>query len=133
MTLWLNAPTKQAQLNAAINEQVQKYIGGELLRLVEFALDGVCDCRVDDAPFVIDINYAAAFPDAYLRSEVRLEIGPLALWLPLSKLQLEFLRYVLDELTGSSRYQGLRVGLRWDPFCSPRTGGSDPDRSTDPI
>ncbi|MET0106672.1 MAG: hypothetical protein ABW072_16290 [Sedimenticola sp.] len=30
----------------------------------------------------IDINYPAAFPDDYLRSEVRLEIGPLAPWLP---------------------------------------------------
>lgn len=74
--------TKQAQLNTAINEQAQKYIGGELLRMVESALDGVCGCRVDDDPFVIDINYPAAFPDDYLRSEVRLEIGPLASWLP---------------------------------------------------
>ena len=74
--------TKQAQLNAAINEQAQKYIGGELLGMVESAFDGVCDCRVDDDPFVIDINYPAAFPDDYLRSEVRLEIGPLASWLP---------------------------------------------------
>jgi hypothetical protein len=75
--------TKQAQLNAAINAQAQKYIGGELLRLVEAALDGVCGCRIDvDDPFVIDINYPAAFPDEYLRSEVRLEIGPLASWLP---------------------------------------------------
>jgi hypothetical protein len=75
--------TKQAQLNTAINKQAQKYIGGELLRLVEAALNDVCGCRVDvDDPFVIDINYPAAFPDDYLRSEVRLEIGPLASWLP---------------------------------------------------
>lgn len=75
--------TKQAQLNAAIKAQAQKYIGGELLRLVEAALDGVCSCRVDvEDPFVININYPAAFPDEYLRSEVRLEIGPLASWLP---------------------------------------------------
>ncbi|MBL3529457.1 MAG: nucleotidyl transferase AbiEii/AbiGii toxin family protein [gamma proteobacterium endosymbiont of Lamellibrachia anaximandri] len=74
--------TKQAQLNTAINEQAQQYIGGELLRLVEVALDGVCGCGVDDDPYVIDINYPAAFPDDYLRPEVRLEIGPLASWLP---------------------------------------------------
>jgi hypothetical protein len=75
--------TKQAQFNAAINEQAQQYIGGELLRLVKAALDGVCDCRVDvDDPFVIDVNYPAAFPDDYLRPEVCLEIGPLASWLP---------------------------------------------------
>ena len=35
-----------------------------------------------DDPFVIDINYPAAFSDDYFRSEVRLEIGPLASWLP---------------------------------------------------
>ncbi|MES9901415.1 MAG: nucleotidyl transferase AbiEii/AbiGii toxin family protein [Sedimenticola sp.] len=75
--------TKQAQLNAAINAQAQQYIGGELLRLVEEALDGVCGCRADaDDPYVIDINYPAAFPDDYLRPKVRLEIGPLASWLP---------------------------------------------------
>ena len=75
--------TKQAQLNTAINEQAIKYIGGELLRLVEAVLDGVCGCCVHvDDPFVIDINYPAAFPDDYLRSKVRLEIGPLASWLP---------------------------------------------------
>jgi hypothetical protein len=75
--------TKQAQFNAAINEQAQQYIGEELLRLVEAALDGVCDCRVDvDDPFVIDVNYPAAFPDDYLRPEVCLEIGPLVSWLP---------------------------------------------------
>ena len=75
--------TKQAQLNATINEQTNRYIGGKLLRLVESALDGVDGCRVGaGVPFVIDINYPAAFPDDYLRSEVRLEIGPLASWLP---------------------------------------------------
>ncbi len=58
-------------------------MGGELLRLVEVALDGVCVCRVDaDDRHVIDINYPAAFPDDHLRPEVRLEIGPLASWLP---------------------------------------------------
>lgn len=51
--------------------------------MVEAALDGVCGCRVDvDDPFVIDINYPVAFPDGYLRPEVRLEIAPLASWLP---------------------------------------------------
>jgi hypothetical protein len=75
--------TKQAKLNAVLNEQAQGYINGELLRLVEVALDGVCGCSVDtDDPHVIDINYPSAFPDDYLRPEVRLEIGPLASWLP---------------------------------------------------
>lgn len=81
--------TKQAQLNAELNEQAQRYIGGELLSLVEIALDGVCSCNVDtDDPYVIDINYPSAFPDDYLRPEVRLEIGPLASWLPYEERQI---------------------------------------------
>lgn len=75
--------TKQARLNAAIKEQARKFIGGELLRQVDAVLDDVCDCFVDiDDPFVINVNYPAAFSDDYLRSMVRLEIGPLASWLP---------------------------------------------------
>ena len=75
--------TKQDQLNKSINAKAQQYIGTELLRSVETALNGVCGCRVNaDDPFVIDIDYPAAFHDDYLRSEVRLEIGPLASWLP---------------------------------------------------
>ena len=75
--------TKQARLNATIKEQARKFIGGELLRLVEGALDDARGCLVDvDDPFVINVNYPAAFSDDYLRSVVRLEIGPLASWLP---------------------------------------------------
>ena len=71
--------TRQARLNEAIKEQARLYIDQELSGLIEMALDGVCVCRVDvDDPLVINVNYPAAFPDDYLRSEVRLEIGPLA-------------------------------------------------------
>ena len=75
--------TKQARLNAVIKEQARKFIGGELFKLIEGALDDVCGCFVDlDDLFVINVNYPAAFSDDYLRSVVRLEIGPLASWLP---------------------------------------------------
>ena len=75
--------TKQAQLNTAIREEAKKFIGEELLGRVEAAFDGVCGCHVDIAdPLVINVNYPAAYSDDYLRSEVRLEIGPLASWLP---------------------------------------------------
>lgn len=81
--------TKQVQLNTVLNEQAQQYIDVELLRLVEASLNGVCGCRVDaNDPYVININYPAAFPDDYLRSEVRLEIGPLASWLPYEERQI---------------------------------------------
>lgn len=74
--------TQQDRLNKAINEQAQNYIDGDLLPRVDHALNGVCTCRIDDDPLVINISYPAAFADDYLRSEVRLEIGPLASWVP---------------------------------------------------
>lgn len=74
---------KQEKLNAAINEQAQAYIGSMLLAQVRAALGDVCQCEVDkDDPHVINVRYPAAFPDRYLRPELRLEIGPLAAWLP---------------------------------------------------
>lgn len=74
---------QQEKLASAINEQAQVFIAGELLAQVSAALDGVCRCEIEeDDPHVINIRYPGAFPDAYLRPEVRLEIGPLAAWLP---------------------------------------------------
>lgn len=75
--------SQQEKLNDAINEQAQAFIGGTLLAQVSAALDDVCRCEIEiDDPYVINVRYPAAFPDAYLRPEVRLEIGPLASWLP---------------------------------------------------
>ena len=75
--------TKQDLLNTTIEEQGQQYVGGELLTRVSAALGGVCGCEVErDDPNVINVRYPAAFPDTYLRPELRLEIGPLASWAP---------------------------------------------------
>jgi len=74
--------SKQDKLNKAINEEAQAYIGGKLLESITRVLGGVCGCEADTDPFVIKVNYPAAFSDTYLRPEVRLEIGPLASWLP---------------------------------------------------
>lgn len=78
--------TSQEKLNEAINEQAQAYIGGELLGNISAALGEVCRCEIEiNDLHVINVRYPAAFPDAYLRAEVRLEIGPLASWLPHEK------------------------------------------------
>ena len=74
---------KQEKLNAAINDQAQAVIGGELLTRIAGALGELCQCAIAlDDPHVIEIRYPASFPDRYLRPELRLEIGPLAAWLP---------------------------------------------------
>jgi hypothetical protein len=75
--------SQQTKLNDEINRLAQGYIAGELLEQVKTALGDVCQCGIgEDDPHVIDVRYPAAFSDDYLRSEVRLEIGPLAAWLP---------------------------------------------------
>ncbi|WP_295391309.1 nucleotidyl transferase AbiEii/AbiGii toxin family protein [uncultured Thiodictyon sp.] len=75
--------SKQAKLNDAIDAAALTYIGGPFLELVAEAMDGVCTCQVEsNDPHVIAVTYPAAFSDKYLRPEVRLEIGPLASWLP---------------------------------------------------
>jgi hypothetical protein len=75
--------TQQNKLNDEINRLAQGYIAGDLMERVKTALGDVCQCGIgEDDPHVIDVRYPAAFSDDYLRPEVRLEIGPLAAWLP---------------------------------------------------
>ena len=75
--------SQQDRLNKAIDRQGVAYIAGPLLERISAATAGVCQCAVgaDDA-HVIELRYPAAFSDTYLRPELRLEIGPLAAWLP---------------------------------------------------
>lgn len=81
--LAVRSKAQQDKLNQAINERAQAFIGGELLHRVSMALGDLCRCEIDSSdPQVINVRYPAAFSDRYLRPEVRLEIGPLASWLP---------------------------------------------------
>lgn len=74
--------TKQAKLNKEINERAKEYIAGNLLPIITEIIAPVCRCEGDEDPFVLNVLYSGAFTDGYLRPEVRLEIGPLASWLP---------------------------------------------------
>ncbi len=100
--------TKQEVLNKTIDAKAVDYVGGELLAMISGAVDPICRCTVDGGRHdgghgidgrgddnnkgddrqhhhdghVINVIYPAAFSDAYLRPEVRLEIGPLAAWMP---------------------------------------------------
>lgn len=74
---------KQLKLNQEIDERGQIYIAGEMHRMVSACLAPACSCEVDaDDRHVLNVRYPAAFSDDYLSPEVRLEIGPLASWLP---------------------------------------------------
>lgn len=75
--------SQQVKLNEEINAKALTFIRDELFPRVAAALAGVCVCELENgAPHVVNIRYPGAFPDAYLRPEVRLEIGPLASWVP---------------------------------------------------
>lgn len=81
--LAIRSKSKQDRLNQQISEEAQFFIADSLLTRVQAALSGVCVCEISaEDPHVINVSYPASFPDTYLRPEVRLEIGPLAAWLP---------------------------------------------------
>ncbi len=75
--------SKQAKLNKEINAEAKNYVSSTLLSIIQKCIGEICDCSIDAKdPFVINVKYPAAYSDEYLRPEVRLEIGPLASWLP---------------------------------------------------
>jgi len=74
---------KQEKLNKEIDERGQAYITGDLCQMIAEQLGPIGVCEANDVdPNVLNVRYPAAFSDKYLRPEVRLEIGPLASWLP---------------------------------------------------
>ncbi len=74
---------KQRKLNEEIRETGRNYIAEELLPMISDSITPVCNCEVaTEDPNVINIYYPKAFSGDYIRPEIRLEIGPLASWLP---------------------------------------------------
>jgi len=76
---------KQDRFNKTINRKAADYIAGPLITQLQkiFALCGDVEVAVDtDDPQALNVKYPAAFSQRYLRPEVRLEIGPLAAWVP---------------------------------------------------
>ena len=78
--------SKQDQFNKEINRLAADYIAKtlcpeleDLLRQESIGLSATVD---PDDPHSVNIRYPAAFAESYIRPEVRLEIGPLASWVP---------------------------------------------------
>ena len=77
--------TKQHQFNAEFNERAQSYIEKTLCPLVQelvASCSGVVPLVSATEAQVVDIQYPNAFALNALRPEVKLEIGPLASWVP---------------------------------------------------
>ena len=75
--------TKQEQLNRRLQTDAQEYIRDRLLPSCRQLLAPVVQVDLDEKdPHVIVVKYPAAFSETYIRPEIRLEIGPLAIWTP---------------------------------------------------
>ena len=74
---------KQDKFNKAVPKQSRLYIDKIFLPEVQRLLGEVCTAEIEaGAPDVINIKYPSSFNSGYLRPEIRLEIGPIALWVP---------------------------------------------------
>ncbi|HMD86577.1 MAG TPA: nucleotidyl transferase AbiEii/AbiGii toxin family protein [Terriglobia bacterium] len=77
--------TQRSRYNQEINARAAEYIRATLLPQLNLLLGTVPGIAVSvDAtdPHTVNVRYPASFAASYIRPEVRLEIGPLASWLP---------------------------------------------------
>ncbi len=82
--------TKREALNKTIDDKAADYVRDEMLPISSGAVDPQCRCeQAADDRHALNVIYPAAFPDNYLRPEVRLEIGQLAAWLPYDSFRIQ--------------------------------------------
>jgi len=76
---------KQDRFNKEINAKATVYIEKKILpKLNELFADGSgLSASIDSSdPYSVNVSYPLTFKEAYIRPAVRLEIGPLASWIP---------------------------------------------------
>jgi hypothetical protein len=77
---------QQEILNKEINEKAKHFISTNLVEDLQKQVGNICNISVDESDgYVINVRYPSAFEEMYLRPEIRLEIGPLAEWMPNEK------------------------------------------------
>ena len=77
---------QQEILNKEINAKAKEYIATTLVKNLQEQIGDLCSVAVDENDgYVINVQYPSAFDETYLRPEIRLEIGPLAEWMPNEK------------------------------------------------
>ncbi len=81
--------TKQAQYNEKMNQDAATFICGDLLTSLTDGLKKELSFQPeifidpdDETKQVLDFAYPRAFHEDYIRPEIRLEIGPIAEWMP---------------------------------------------------
>ena len=81
----LPSKTQRSCYNQEINARAAEYIRDTLLPQLDLLLGTVPGIAVivdSTDPYTVNVRYPASFAASYIRPEVRLEIGPLASWLP---------------------------------------------------
>ena len=76
--------SQQNRFNSEFNKKAATYIRETLCPLVKTitsTVEGI-QCIIPDDPHVIEVHYPAAFQSTAFMPEVKLEIGPLASWVP---------------------------------------------------
>ena len=75
--------TKQGLFNELMNETAGRYVSGELRDRIQAVLGDVCHVELDAIePLNLHVVYPKVFDNQYLSPDVKLEIGPLASWIP---------------------------------------------------
>lgn len=81
----LPSKTQRGRYNQEMNARAAEYIRETLLKHLNVLLAAAPGVTISiDAtdPHTVNVGYPASFAAAYIRPEVRLEIGPLASWVP---------------------------------------------------
>ena len=88
--------SKQAKFNDELNKNSAQYIATELKNRLENLFGSLCTVQPDkDDPHTLNVEYPRSLSDAYIRPHIRLEIGPLAAWMPHENFPVS--SYVADE------------------------------------
>lgn len=75
--------TKQCAFNELMNATAGQYVSGELRVRLQSVFGDVCKVELDAVePLNLHVVYPKVFEDDYLTPNVKLEIGPLASWIP---------------------------------------------------
>ncbi len=78
--------TRQDKLNKDLNRRAAFFIDTQLIPELQTLVERVglsLQVAIDASdPQTVNVRYPAAFSETYIRPEVRLEIGPLASWVP---------------------------------------------------
>lgn len=74
---------QQNVFNENLRKLAEEYIQGKVMAWVMEAVGDICRIDVDkEDKRVIHIHYPGVFEDQYLRSDIRLEVGPFSDWVP---------------------------------------------------